>query len=87
MITVPFPHRNLWGGHLTLWTPGLLAYNCVLCGLDISDSKLFYGNREISIIFKPIKIELPKLSFDAGDLIKLSPFLPNGFTENSDGWI
>jgi 2-polyprenyl-3-methyl-5-hydroxy-6-metoxy-1,4-benzoquinol methylase len=24
-ITVPDPHRNLWGGHLTMWSPGLLT--------------------------------------------------------------
>ena len=35
-ITTPDPHRNLWGGHVSLWTPGLLAYNIVLCGVDIS---------------------------------------------------
>jgi SAM-dependent methyltransferase len=86
-ITVPFPHRNLWGGHLSQWTPGLLAYNCVLCGLDLANATLLYGYRETSIIFKPVKIELPELSYDSGDLIKLKPFLPNGFTENSDGWI
>lgn len=85
-ISVPFPHRNLWGGHLTVWTPGLLAYNCVMCGLDISDAILLYGKSETSMIFKPIKIELPELSYDSGDLLKLKPFLPKGFTENSDSW-
>lgn len=85
-ITVPFPHRNLWGGHLSVWTPGLLAYNCVMCGIDISESPIFYGYREISIIFKPIKIILPELTFDNGDILRLKKHFPKGFTENSDGW-
>ena len=83
-ITVPTPHRNLWGGHLTLWSPGLLAYNIVLCGIDLSSAELFYGYREVSIIFSPIYISLPELTHDSGDLYKLQKYLPQGFGENSD---
>ncbi len=86
-ITVPFPHRHLWGGHVTLWTPGLLAYNTVLCGVDLSDAALFYGYRETSLVFEPRRIELPaSLTYDSGDLDKLSPYLPRGFRERSDPW-
>lgn len=87
VITVPTPHRRLWGGHLSLWTPGLLAYNIVLCGVDLSDAEIFYGYREISIVFSPKRVLLPNLTFDSGDLVLLNKFLPHGFSENSDSWI
>jgi len=86
-ITVPTPHRRLWGGHLSQWTPGLLAYNIVLCGVDLSDSMIFYGYREISIIFTPKRAKLPQLTFDSGDLLLLRNLLPHNFSENVDSWI
>ncbi len=86
-ITVPTPHRRLWGGHLSLWSPGLLAYNIVLCGVDLSEADIFYGYREISIIFAPKRVSLPDLTFDSGDLLLLKNFLPCGLSENTDAWI
>ena len=86
-ITVPFPHRRLWGGHLSLWTPGLLVYNIVLCGIDLSSAMLFYGHREISVIFQPRHATLPPLTYDSGDLNALSHLMPCGFKENADPWI
>jgi 2-polyprenyl-3-methyl-5-hydroxy-6-metoxy-1,4-benzoquinol methylase len=86
-ITLPDPHRNLWGGHLTLWSPGLLAYNIVLCGVDLSASRLIRGTNEFSILFSPKRIQLPAaLSYDNGDLTLLSTFLPAGLSENVDPW-
>jgi len=85
-ITVPDPHRNLWGGHLTLWSPGLLAYNVVLCGVDLSHSRLIRGTNEFSLLFQPKRVTLPALSFDNGDLTLLAQFLPAGFRENADPW-
>ncbi len=86
-ITVPTPHRKLWGGHLSSWSPGLLAYNIVLCGVDLADADIFYGYREISIIFRPKRISLPNLTFDSGDLLLLKNFLPPCLYENGDSWI
>jgi len=87
-ITVPDPHKNLWGGHLSLWSPGLLAYNVVLCGVDMSDSKLIRGTDEFSIIFNPKIIQLPQeLTYDSGDLNILSKYLPASISENTDPWI
>ena len=60
-ITVPFPHRLLWGGNVTLWSPGLLAYNVVLYGVDLSAATLIYGYRETSLIFSPRRVKLPDL--------------------------
>lgn len=85
-ITVPFPHRRLWGGHLSLWTPGLLAYNVVLSGVDLRDAYLFYGYRETTLIFRPTPFTLPALTYDSGDIDMLAPYLPRGFRENGEPW-
>ena len=86
-ITVPDPHRRLWGGHVSLWTPGLLAYNVVLCGVDISSAEFVRGSNEFSLVFQPLPVELPAdLTFDYGDLDKLADFLPADFRENADPW-
>lgn len=86
-ITLPDPHRNLWGGHLSLWSPGLLAYNVVLCGVDLSDAYFIRGTDEFTLFFKPTKIQLPTdLTFDSGDLIKLRQWLPQSLSENTDPW-
>lgn len=85
-ITVPNPHRNLWGGHLSLWTPGFLAYNCLMCGLDLHDAKMVYGYREFSLIFNPKKVSLPDISYDSGDINKLKHLFPMGFGEDTDAW-
>lgn len=86
-ITVPDPHRNLWGGHVTLWTPGLLAYNVVLCGVDLSSAKFVRGSGEFSLFFSPVRVALPvDLTFDYGDLDKLSKYLPQSWCENGDPW-
>ena len=86
-ITVPDPHRTLWGGHLTLWSPGLLAYNIVLCGVDLSDAVLVRGTNEFSIVFKPRQIALPMLTYDNGDLTMLKQFMPLTCGEDTDPWI
>lgn len=86
-ITVPDPHRFLWGGHVTLWTPGLLAYNVALCGIDLSTASFVRGSGEFSFFFKPKRVPLPAdLTFDYGDLDKLAPSLPQQWRENGDPW-
>lgn len=86
-VTVPDPHRKLWGGHVSLWTPALLAYNVVLCGIDLSDAVFVRGTDEFSLIFSPRKIALPaNLTYDMGDVDLLAPYLPSGIVENCDPW-
>jgi SAM-dependent methyltransferase len=85
-IVVPFPHRRLWGGHVTLWTPGLLAYNVAICGVDLRDAVMRYGYRETWLVFRPKRILLPELTYDSGDVDKLSQFLPRNFRENGEPW-
>lgn len=87
VVTVPLPHRNLWAGHLSTWSPGILIYNLVLCGIDCSNAEVIQGNSEFSICVSPKKIDLPRnLAYDQGDLEKLSNFLPDWVHEDSDPW-
>ena len=84
-ITVPKMHRRLLGGHLTLWSPGLLAYNVVLAGVDIKDATVIEGDGEFSIVFSPIRASLPSdLTFDKNDIDKLSEYLPLFVREGVD---
>jgi hypothetical protein len=84
---VPDPHRHLWGGHLTIWSPGLLAYNIALCGVDLSDALFIRGTQESSIIFQLKKVLLPEdLTYDLGDIDKISHLLPSSLSEGDDPW-
>lgn len=38
VFVLPFPHKEIWGGHLSYWTPGVLAYNLVLAGTSVLES-------------------------------------------------
>lgn len=86
VITVPDPHRVLCGGHLTTWTPAILAYNIVMCGVDLRRSRLIRGHHEFSIAFAPNQKALPALSFDYGDIDRLSEFFPPVIQEGKDAW-
>jgi 2-polyprenyl-3-methyl-5-hydroxy-6-metoxy-1,4-benzoquinol methylase len=87
VITVPDPHRDLLGGHLTLWTPGLLLYNLVMVGLDMSEAKHIRGTQEFTVAFRPKRIGLPAtLTFDSGDIEKLASLFPKQFRERCDQW-
>jgi SAM-dependent methyltransferase len=85
-ITLPVCHRALWGGHVSLWTPGLLAYNIALTGIDVSKARLIHGRREFSLLYRPIRATLPPLTYDAGDIAALSPLLPAWCQEGGDSW-
>jgi SAM-dependent methyltransferase len=85
-VTVPVCHRALWGGHLTLWTPGLLAYNLAVAGVDVSEAELIHGWREFSLLFRARRVAPPPLSFDTGDIAALAPVLPGWAREGRDGW-
>ena len=75
------------GGHLSIWTPGLLIYNIVIQGIEMSKVKIIYGYKEFSVVFSPNFKDLIKdLSFDKGDVKKLKKFFPTKFSENSDSW-
>jgi len=79
-ITVPPMKTNIVGGHVTLWNGGLLLYNLVLCGLDCSDATILTYGYNISIIVNKKTFDLPEnLSYDMGDIEKLSKWLPSGY--------
>lgn len=86
-ITVPDPHRVMAGGHLSLWTPGLLLYHLVVSGLNCVDAEVIYGWNEFTILVKkrPITDDI-ELSYDRGDLLLLSNYFPNWLYEGSDSW-
>jgi SAM-dependent methyltransferase len=84
-ITAPVCHRAR-GGHLTLWTPGLLAYNVALSGVDASNARVIHGLREFSLLYQPKRVTLPTLTYDTGDIERLSPYLPAWCREGHDSW-
>jgi len=88
-ITVPPMKPNLVGGHLSLWTPGLLLYHLILAGFDCSEAKVGTYGYNISVLLRKRDIELPELVFDGGDIETLKEFFPcdvhhgmNGFLPN-----
>lgn len=89
VFVVPFPHREIWGGHLSYWTPGVLAYNLVTAGTSMLESSAFESHGEFVIVVRKRSIDLSKLalSFDSGDVDKLSQYLPNCVKEGSSSFV
>ena len=85
IITVPAPHRRLLGGHLSLWSPGLLVYNVVMAGVDLNNAIVIAGRDEYSLIFSPKRVNLPDhITYDKGDIEKLAHLLPDYVVEGAD---
>jgi SAM-dependent methyltransferase len=89
VMVLPFPHREIWGGHLSYWTPGTLAYNLVLAGTSMLESSAFESHGEFVVIVRKRTIDLSQiyLSFDSGDVQKLSAFLPPCIREGSSAFV
>lgn len=86
VISVPPLSTGVVGGHLTLWTPGLLLYNMVMSGIDCRNAKVIRCGYNISVFCQFHKeIDLPELSFDSGDINELSAYFPEGLAEGFDG--
>jgi SAM-dependent methyltransferase len=86
-ITVPNPHQKLWGGHVTLWSPGLLAYNIVLTGVSLKSAVWINGTNEFSVVFRNQSCSLPSdLTLDSGDLEKLQELLPDELARDWNPW-
>jgi len=75
-ITVPPMKPNLAGGHMTLWTPGLLVYHMVMAGIDCRDAMVSTYQYNISVIVRNVKRPDLPLQHDRGDLEQLSEFFP-----------
>ena len=83
----PGCYRNLWGGHLSLWTPGLLAYNVAMAGVDLSEAKFVRGSNEVFARLQPRRVQLTTdLTYDYADLHKLAKCMPDGPSDSSDPW-
>lgn len=75
-ITVPPAKTQMVGGHVTIWTPGLLLYQLILARFDCSGARVMQYDYNISVVLAKSPIQLPNLHYDNGDLEKLAPFFP-----------
>ena len=78
-ITVPPMKPEIVGGHLTLWNRGLLAYNLIAAGLDLTDAKIWQYGDNISALFPNIHRPHVELSNDSGDINALAPYFPRNW--------
>lgn len=87
-ITVPPLKHAIVGGHVTLWNAGLLLYNLVLAGFDCSEASIKTYGYNISVIVKKKTIEnvLSMISFDRGDIRKLSAYFPKELNWKKNEW-
>jgi SAM-dependent methyltransferase len=86
-ITVPPAKGELVGGHLTLWTPGMLLYHLILAGIDCSAAKVMRYGYSISVIVrnKSHDIDLSTLAWDLEDITRLAAAFPPGVRPRIDG--
>lgn len=77
-VTVPPAKPELVGGHLTLWTPGLLLYHLVLAGIDCKEAEVISYGYNISVIVGNTKANYSReiLKYDYDDISRLKPFFP-----------
>lgn len=87
-LTVPPLKHAIVGGHVSLWNGGLLLYHLVHAGFNCKDASLLHYSYNVSCIVRKKTIsEMPKLSFDNGDIDLLANYLPDGLSEGFDGEI
>jgi SAM-dependent methyltransferase len=76
VVTVPPRKDNLVGGHLTLWTCGILLYNLVLAGFDCSQAAVKQYEYNISVIVRKKLRKNIVLKSGNGDLETLTKYFP-----------
>lgn len=84
-VTVPPLKHEIVGGHVSLWNAGLLMYNLVLAGFDCKNAKIKKYGYNITVIAQAKEFQLPRLSYDSGDITLLSEWLPDFCQENFSG--
>lgn len=84
---VPIRKPFITGGHCTIWNPGLLLYNFILCGIDCSKCYLEQRDYDICLVVKNKKIDIKSqnLTFDRGDVDRLSKYFPFDLKEPFNG--
>lgn len=84
----PLPHRRLIGGHVTMLTPALLAYNLAKVGFDLSKSRGVRHGTYATLVFIYKKFApIDALKWDTGELLQLSSYLPSVIFEGSDSYV
>jgi len=80
VVTVPPLKHPIVGGHVSLWNMGLLVYRLILAGFDCRKAigKKYGYNISVIVPKTSIQIDWPSLSFDFGDIEKLSKYFPEG---------
>ena len=73
------------GGHLSLWNAGLLLYNLILAGFDCRSAAVKTYDYNVSVIVRKKAAPLPELTYDFGDIEKLSQFFPFEAKHGFDG--
>jgi len=92
-VTVPPAKYDLVGGHLTLWTTGLLCYNLIVAGFDCSKalvSRCYPNNPgeppyNLSVIVRNTPFKLPPLVYDNGDIETLHKYFPTPVFQGCEG--
>lgn len=87
-ITVPPRKDEIVGGHLTIWNAGLLLYNLIINGIDCKNAKVKSYGYNISVLVKKtqkINLDSLNLSYDIGDIEKLSEYFPVQAVQNFNG--
>lgn len=86
-IVVPPLKTQLVGGHLTLWTAGLLAYNMILAGFDLRNASVRTWDYNIAIVAERqvADFRLAELRHDNGDINTLARFFPWPVHDGIDG--
>jgi len=85
-ITVPPLKHEIVSGHMTLWNAGLLLYNLVITGINCNEAMIKKYDYNITVITKNKSFKVPKLKYDADDLITLKDYFPSAITRNAKGW-
>lgn len=94
-ITVPPLKNTIVGGHVSIWNAGLILYRLILAGFDCSEASVYRYGYNISVIVRKKTIHvLDKITYDKGDIRRLSPYWPKGikmrhkeFDDSFYGWI
>lgn len=75
-VTVPPAKDSVVGGHVSLWSSGLLLYNLVLSGFDCSNAKVLCYGYNISVVVEKRSFQMPRLAYDSGDVRMLKKYFP-----------